>query len=109
MRAGELRHRVTIERATEGSADAANEKSLTWSTLRTVAMSMTFASGREGFDGKAFTAAGVYTFEGRYPTGITVTPADRLTLGSRIFDIESVADPDGKRRELAIVARERLQ
>lgn len=108
MRSGLLRHRVTIERATEGTADAANEKPLTWSTLRTVYASMTFASGREGFSGDTIVAAGSYVFGLRYPAGITVTPADRLTLGTRIFDIDSVADPDGGRRELQIVAREKL-
>lgn len=35
-----------------------------------------------------------------------VDGASRLRLGGRVFEVLSAADPDGRRRELTIVARE---
>lgn len=109
MRAGLLRHYVTIQRAIEGAPNAANEKAIAWAPLRTVSASIDFQGGAERFDGKAFTAAGTVLIVIRWPHGISVTPKDRITHGTRIFDIDSVDDRDGRRRELRIVARERLQ
>lgn len=108
IRAGALRHRMTIERSTEGAADASGEKPITWSALRTVDASLTLQSGAEGRAGDTIVASSTYLVVMRHQFGITVTPKDRLTLGTRIFDIDSVADPDGRSRELQLVVRERL-
>jgi len=91
MRAGKLRHRVTIQRATETQSDS-GEVSRTWSTLATVWADIKPTSGAEAFrSGKIRADVGfLVTIRG----GVAAAPSDRISLSGRTLEIVSVADED---------------
>lgn len=102
MRAGELRHRITIQRATE-TQDAFGAVVQTWSTFATLWAGVEALSGREFFAAQQVNAQVSHRIRIRYLSG--VTPKMRVVFGSRTFNIEVVMD-DGRRRELQLLVSE---
>ena len=99
MKAGSLRHKIILEqRATTrtsmgGVAD-------TWTTLATVWGSIRPVSGREPLVGDSITAELTHTIRIRYRSD--VTPKNRVKFGTRIFEINSVANIMEYKRELEL-------
>lgn len=103
MRAGQLRHRVTIQQATE-TQDSYGAVVQSWSTLANVWASIEARTGRE-----TFTAAQVYATADHIITirhRSDVTPKMRITYGARTFGIEGAVDPDGRKKSTILYVRE---
>ena len=104
MKAGELRHRITIQQKTV-TQDTAGVITETWADLVTVWAAIEPLTGRE-----KFLAQQVYTdmttrVRIRYRSGID--PAMRLKYNSRIFEINVVVNPEERNRELELLCTER--
>lgn len=107
MQAGRLRHRVTIQQPGV-TQNEYNEEVVTWSTFATVWADITALSGQERLIALAdqVQSSMIQNVRIRYRSGVTVKM--RLSLGSRILDIETVEDPDGRKRQLLLACREVL-
>lgn len=103
MRAGDLRHSVTIQQATS-SRNSYNEKVLSWSDFATVYAAVEPLQGREYWDAQAINAERTVRFRIRYRSD--VTPLMRVSWDSRLFDINAVLDVDGRQRELHLMTTE---
>lgn len=108
MRAGKLRQQVKIEFATE-TRNAMGEVVETWSALKTVWGEVVplMAQARESF------AVGGAQVQSRSPMQVRIrfqeglSPAtNRLLWDGRLIELESVLDPDGRRRELVLMGYE---
>lgn len=88
MRAGQLRHRVAIQTATE-SANSHGDTVKSWSTAATRWMRIEPLSGDEATIGERTDGRHRYKFTMRRYTG-TLTRSDRLLWSSRAFNIESI-------------------
>lgn len=99
--AGKLRHRLTLEEPAETVSDG--EASVPWPVRATVWGSM---QGLTGVNRGGITAEVEYRIGIRYRSD--VTPRWRIGFPgeTRKLGIVSVIDPDGRRRELTILARE---
>ncbi len=104
MRAGQLRNQVVIERytTTRGSAGQALE---TWATLKSVWCSIETETGSERIEGGKVDATATHIIKMRY-TDITVK--DRLTIGSRTFNITQISNRRNESDELQIMAKENV-
>lgn len=104
MEAGKLRHRVTIQQATDGR-DAVGGATLTWSTFQAnFPVAIIPRSGREAEFGGRVSANVSHRIEGRYITG--VTPKMRIVKGDRVFNIESILNVDERNREMHFYCKE---
>ena len=104
MRAGELRHRITIE-APMATQNAFGEPIEGWTTVADVWASREDLSGREAFLAMQTMAEVTTRFRMRYRDGVNATM--RILSDGSIYRVTSVADPDGTRRSLVILtARE---
>ncbi len=103
MRAGELRHRITIQQATE-TPSTSGAITQTWSTVATVWAAIEALSGREAFAAQQVNAQVSSRIRIRYRAGIT--PKMRIVFGARTFNIESVMDMESRRRELQLLVSE---
>jgi SPP1 family predicted phage head-tail adaptor len=99
MRAGKLRHRITIEAATV--ANVFGEEVETWTTFAEVWAAKEDLAGREFFAAQQTTAEVTTRFRLRYLDG--VTPKMRINSDGVLYNIESVQDPDGRRVELILM------
>ncbi len=107
MRAGDLRELVTIQRAT-ATTNSYGEPITSWSTLATVWCSVRMLSGREALNAGANQVQAAANVDVRIYYRSDVTAKMRALLVSRVLDIETVDDPDGRRRELRLMCREVL-
>lgn len=87
MRAGDLRHSITIERAAEAQ-DSFGATVRTWSTVATVWAAIEPAGGGEQVRGDQVEAE--VTHRVRIRGGIAVLPKDRVKFGARVLQIKSV-------------------
>jgi SPP1 family predicted phage head-tail adaptor len=103
MRAGKLRHRVTLQRKTS-TRDAAGQHIEPWTDLGTVRASIEPLSGIERLDGGAEYAESTVRVRMRHSslTG-SLTPADRLSYGGQVYDIQNVANLWERDRELVLM------
>jgi len=97
------RHQIVIQTPTESQNDF-GEVTESWATLITCWASMESGPAGEAFEAGAIVQQNTYAFEIYYNS--SVTTKCRIKYGTRYFDIQSVTDPDGRARKLAIVATE---
>lgn len=105
IRAGQLRHRLVIEEATE-ARDAHGQAVATWSTFATVDGSLEPLTGREIF--AAAQPVGEITARARIRYLAGVTEKMRISFESRIYAITAVIDRDMKHSELELLLSEGL-
>ncbi len=103
MKAGMLRHRVTIQQATE-TQNSYGEIVQAWTTVATVWASIEARGVRESFAASQQFATADHIITIRYRSGVTAKM--RIVYGSRVFDIQGAVDPDGRKRTLMIYAKE---
>lgn len=105
MQAGRLRERVTIQRQSVTRDDYGGEV-IAWVNVKTVWASILPRSSAERFiSGSAQELSKIsHTVRVRYRSGIT--PKMRLAWGSRVLYVETITDPDGRRRELVLMCEE---
>lgn len=104
IRAGELRHRITIEQVTE-TRDVIGGVTESWSTFATRWAAVEPLAGREYFSAQQEEADVDHRIRLRYLAG--VVPKMRVKFGARLFDIQTVLNLDERKRELHLMARER--
>lgn len=102
MRAGQLRHHVTIQRRSTGE-DALGQPLLTWSDVATVHANVRQLSGRELMTAGAERAENTARVTMRYRADLVEKM--RLLYGAIVYDITSVSDLDGRRRELEVMCK----
>jgi SPP1 family predicted phage head-tail adaptor len=109
IRAGSLRHRITIQEATL-TQDAHGQPIASWGTLaggRNLPARVDSVEGGERIRGRQVAAEATTLFTTRYLRGIT--PQMRVTYQGRTLPIVRVSDPDGKRLELRIECKELVE
>ena len=105
MRAGELRHRVTIQQKSV-TRNTFGEEVVTWQDVATVWAAIEPLRGREFFESQQVNAEVTTRIRIRYRPGIT--PTMRVVFGNRVFDIQAVINVDERNRELHLMCREEV-
>jgi SPP1 family predicted phage head-tail adaptor len=103
MRAGTLRHRITIQEVTE-TPDSAGEPTESWSAFKTVWASVEPLRGRELLRAQQIHADASYKITIRHLSG--VTPKMRVLWGSRIFDIHAAPVTDSRDQKIEMLCSE---
>jgi SPP1 family predicted phage head-tail adaptor len=103
MRAGKLRRRLVIQRATETQGPT-GEMAVIWTTFATVWGSVEPLRGREFWAAKEQQAQVDTRIRIRYLEG--VTPKMQVLDGARLFLIYAVIDPETRHQELQLMAQE---
>lgn len=103
MRAGKLRHRVTVQRDNgERSEFGGPEES--WSDVTTRWMTVEPLSGRELWNAQQVRPDVTHKVTARHLDGVTTK--HRLKFGTRVLQIESVINPVERNEELMILCKE---
>ncbi|KIF80902.1 phage head closure protein [Noviherbaspirillum autotrophicum] len=102
MRAGKLRHKVTIERYSEGQ-DEIGQPVQTWETVGTFPASVEPINGREYFAASAAQSEVTTKIRMRYQAGIL--SSDRITHGATVYDVLSVINPEMRNEELVLMCK----
>lgn len=104
MRAGDLRHKVTIQRLMTGE-DEYGQPLNAWQDVVTVWANVEDLTGREYLAAQQVPTTQVSTrVTIRWRSD--VKPEMRVVHGSRLLDIKAVLDSDGRRRELQLMCQE---
>lgn len=103
MRAGKLRHWITIQHRTD-TRDSYGEPIPAWTTYDQVWASIEPIVGREYFASKETRSQSTHRVRIRYRSGVTTKM--RIYWDSRYFDIESVLNLEEKDRELVLMCVE---
>lgn len=105
MQTGRLRERIQLQRQALEVQPSGYEKA-TWTTFATV-----WASVRSGASGERFRiqadqeqATVTHTVRIRYKGSLFVT--QRILWGTRVLDVHSIIDPDGKNHEMILLCEE---
>ena len=101
MRAGTLRHTVTLEEAVE-TRDAVGGVVTTWQEVATVHAAKKGRSGREYYAAAQTQAEDLVEWQLRYRAG--VVPKMRLVHGATVYDITAVL-PDERHTRLTLMTR----
>lgn len=106
MRAGKLRHRLTLQSPTGavdatfgGQTHAYTDTATVWGSVEPAVL-----MGREQFAAAQLQAELTHRITIRYRAG--VTPKMRVSWDSRTFDIEQVVNVEERDRELHLLCRE---
>ena len=105
MRAGQLRHRVTIQTA-NSTSDGMGGWATSWTNSKTVNAAIWPLSGKERLVASQVDSDVTYRVRIRYTENIT--PANRLRLGdtTTYYDIKQVINPDLRNVYLEMMCRE---
>lgn len=106
MRAGDLRHRVTIQAPAEGR-DSMGAVTSTWGDVATVWAAVEPLSGREYLAAGQMQHQVTTRIRMRYRDGITTKM--RVKHGESYYDIQGVINIDGRNRELHLMCVERSE
>lgn len=104
MRAGQLRHRVTIQQLGPVTRDAMGGEIATWNTYAELYAAVEPLEGRELFSAQQVAAEISHRVRIRYHAG--VVPKMRVLFGSRVFDIQSAMSIEERGRETHLYCRE---
>ncbi len=105
MRAGTLRHAVTIQAKTE-SQSTSGFPSEVWDTHANVRARVSPTGGRENWQGEIPDAGRMYDIEIRYLSTVTVNM--RVLFDSRYFYIKEIINPDERGIRMIMKAEESL-
>lgn len=105
MRAGDLRHRVTIQQLSALS-DGMGGVRETWQDVATVWAAVEPMEGRERYEAQQIQAELTHRVRLRYRPGIT--PKMRVVHKGRIFQIEAVINRAERNRELILLCAEEV-
>ena len=103
MKAGELRHRVTLQEATE-TRDTTGAIVTVYVDRATVWGAVEPLTGREFFQAQAVNAETTTRIRIRYWQGIV--PKMRATWDGHTYDIQEVREVESRRRELHLMCKE---
>lgn len=103
MRAGNLRHKITIQKPTEAS-DGIGGMTTTWGTFKSVRAAIWPLRGTEYIAAMQVTSEISHKIRIRYLDN--VTSKMRIKFGTRYFDIQSIINPDERDIYLEMMCRE---
>jgi len=103
MRAGLLRHRITIEQVTETQSGFGGIVK-TWATFAKKWASIMPLRSKEKFEAQQMFAQASHKVRLRYVSG--VVPKMRITFGSRTFDIQDVLNLNERDTTLELIVTE---
>ncbi len=106
MKAGQLRHRVTIQKLNEaqGSTGEILKGDAQWTDFATVWASIKPLRGRELFIAQQVSAEVNIQIGFRFLKG--VVPRMRILFGAREFDVKEVLNLEERNRELELLCKE---
>jgi SPP1 family predicted phage head-tail adaptor len=102
---GKMRQRVTLQKPVE-TTDAGGGRSITWTDVETVWAGFRPLSGRETIHAMGLANPVSHRVEIRHRTDIE--PSWRLSYDGRLFSIQSVVDPDERKKTLRLMVQEGL-
>ena len=108
MKAGSLRHRLTVRSKASESVNSYGENTTAYTTDQTVWAAiddMGGMTGRELLVARQILSEGDHIVRTRYRTGMT-TAKQFVTHDSRVFDVESVWNVEDRNRELIFRCKE---
>ena len=104
MRAGALRHTVTVQQRTE-LPDSFGEPAQTWTTMHAdQPASIEPLSGRELINAQAIQSDVTHRVRMRYVAGVETK--HRVAFGTRVFDIRAVRNVNERNIELEMLCTE---
>ena len=103
MKAGKLRHKITIQQYTDGTNDNGYPEK-TWTDFVSCWSSIEPIKGKEYFAAQTEHSKVDHIITCRYYTGITTDM--RIKYNNQHFNIESILNVDERNRELQIMAVE---
>ncbi|MGI6711877.1 MAG: phage head closure protein [Bacillota bacterium] len=106
MKAGKLRHRVTLQEFVEVVDEYGTPIGSGWQDVATVWAAVEPFKGEEYIQLQNTQAELTAKVTIRYLPGIK--PAMRVLYGDRVFDIKSVIDPEERHRELQLMCVEKV-
>lgn len=106
MRAGTLRHRITVQQlvANSPSQNAGGEPDESWTAVATRWASVDPLKGRELIAAQQVNSEVTGTIRMRHLAG--ATSKMRCVFGSRNYDVLAVVNPDERNRETVLYVRE---
>lgn len=108
MKAGNLRHRVTFQRATY-SPNAVGEPVPTWADLATVWARVEPTAGKERFAAMQVQGDVISRIVCRYQSALSsLAINDRATWNGITYDINSVINTEGRNIELQVFATQHI-
>ena len=105
MQAGDLRHRITVQRYTENE-DENGIRTGEWQDFKTVWCSANGLFGNEYWEAKQYDAENTVEFQIRHNACPDLSPKDRLLFKGRLFNISSVDNVQYRNERLKIKAVE---
>jgi len=105
VKAGDLRHRITIQEQTT-TRDTTGAEVVVWVDRTTVWAAVEPLNGRELFAAQALNAEMTTRIRIRYWQGIV--PKMRATWEGHTYDIQYVSEVETRRRELHLICKELL-
>lgn len=112
MRAGLLRTLVSIERIASHTKGELGGRTPVWETFAQAYASIEAVNGKETPFGKGFASTANYKIDTRFIDGVTTSMRvavysddEYATLPLAVYAINSVADPDNRRRSLTMTAQ----
>ncbi len=106
MRAGQLRHRLEVQRVTATVLDEHGEPTHSWSTEATIWGAVEPTGGDERLQAAQLDPE--VTHKIRIRARITVTPAYRVLYDDRTFEVLSVIEVGERMREQWLMCKERV-
>lgn len=103
MKAGQLRHLVTIERPIESLSDY-GETVVNWDEFATVNASVSPLTANETFRAQQVQFGVTHKVAMRYLPGLDSTM--RIVFGNRVLHIVSIINADGRNIQLELLCRE---
>jgi SPP1 family predicted phage head-tail adaptor len=103
VRAGKLRHSVTIKSAS-ASRDEFGGSTDSWSTTEAIYVSIDPLTGRELEVARQVHGEAVCRIGMRYTTNAVIT--NRIAFGSRTFEIVDVQNPEERNEEILCICKE---
>lgn len=104
MRAGKLRHRISIERAIETQDSSYNEAVLQWVLFAEVSANIIPLSGRELIRAKQVELETDTEITIRYMDGLS--PKMRIVYRDRVFEILNIINTEERNREIRLLCSE---
>ena len=105
VRIGQLNQRIDIQED-NGIVNSVGQKIPSWTLLTTVWAHVRSLSGNERFAAQQLISEVVYEITIRFRTDLDESHRVVLQDG-QLLDIQAIFDPDGRRRELKILCKER--
>lgn len=106
MRAGKMRHRISIQESTAGRGAFGQVTEASWTELLTTWSRINVANAKDVYAGGAgFTSQVTHKITIRHQP-LTIKAGMRVSYENRTFTIQAVSDPDEMKRETDLLCLE---